>query len=145
MRTLKTRREFQRVQKGRKAVTPAFILQGLAAEQATDDREPRFGFTVSSKAVAKDKAGVKKRGTAVDRNRARRRLKEAVRLSLDAARNGFDYVVIGREPALSRKFDAILADMRQALHVVHGEAKRLRSPADLPAARDSVSSGRENG
>jgi ribonuclease P protein component len=124
MQTLKTRAEFQRVQKGRKWVTPGFILQGLSRDQLSSDAVPRFGFTVSSKAVAKERAGVKKRGTAVDRNRARRRLKEAVRLSfLSHARSGFDYVIIGRGAALTRNFASLLADMRVAFHKV-GQAAR---------------------
>jgi ribonuclease P protein component len=132
MQTFKKRSEFQRVQKGRKWVTPAFILQGL--QRPADETEaPRFGFTVSSKAVAKEsKAGnsrpgspkggsvPKKRGMAVDRNRARRRLKEVVRLMFPAlARPGFDYAVIGRMAALTRNFGALLADMETAFHKVH--------------------------
>ena len=76
METLKTRAEFQRVRKGRKWVAPAFILQGLARASG-EANGPRFGFTVSGKSVAKDSAEGKRRGKAVDRNRARRRLKEA--------------------------------------------------------------------
>jgi ribonuclease P protein component len=116
--TLKKRAEYQRVHKGRKWVTLGFILQGLARE-ADVNGTPRFGFTVSSKAVAKDKAGGKKRGMAVDRNRARRRLKEAVRLTFaSGAKPDFDYVIIGRAAALTRKFPELLADMRLAFHKV---------------------------
>jgi ribonuclease P protein component len=123
METLKTRAEFQRVQKGRKWVAPAFILQGLA--RRSDEAEgPRFGFTVSSKSVAKDSAGGKRRGKAVDRNRARRRLKEAVRLTFVAHANlGFDYVIIGRACALTRNFVDLLADMRLAFHKVSQPAR----------------------
>ncbi len=118
METLKTRAEFQRVQKGRKWVTPAFIMQGLPRSNG-NTAKPRFGFTVSSKSVAKDKAGAKKRGMAVDRNRARRRLKEAVRLvSPEHAEGNFDYVIIGRGAALTRNFEDLLADMRAAFHKV---------------------------
>ncbi len=123
MQTLKTRAEFQRVQKGKKWVTPAFILQGLAREGG-DENAPRFGFTVSSKAVARESAGAKKRGMAVDRNRARRRLKETVRLTFPAhAKPGFDYAIIGRAAALTRNFESLLADMKIAFHKV-GEPAR---------------------
>ncbi len=122
MQTLKSRAEYQRVQKGRKWVTPAFILQGIAREAGTDG--PRFGFTVSSKAVAKESAGTKKRGIAVDRNRARRRLKEAARLTFpESARLDFDYVIIGRAAALTRNFESLLADMRAAFHKVGQPAR----------------------
>jgi ribonuclease P protein component len=124
METLKTRAEFQRVQKGRKWVTPAFILQGQMRDDANGGQAPRFGFTVSSKSVAKERAGVKKRGTAVDRNRARRRLKEAVRLSYPSyARLNFDYVIIGRGAALTRSFAVLLADMHAAFHKVGQTAR----------------------
>ncbi len=123
METLKTRTEFQRVQKGRKWVAPAFILQGLA-RRSDEANSPRFGFTVSSKSVAKDSAGGKRRGKAVDRNRARRRLKEAVRLTFAAhAEAGFDYVIIGRASALTRNFADLLADMRHAFHKVSQPAR----------------------
>jgi ribonuclease P protein component len=121
--TLKSRAEFQRVQKGRKWAMPAFILQGLA-RPGKDDEPPRFGFTVSSKAVSKESSGAKRRGMAVDRNRARRRLKEAVRLTFpDHAALGCDYVIIGRAAAMTRNFAALLADMRIAFHKVHQPAR----------------------
>src|SRR5579883_1068661 len=111
MQTLKKRAEFRRVLKGRKWVTQAFILQGLRREGETGP--PRFGFTISSKAVAKEIGGQRSRGTAVDRNRARRRLKEAVRLTFPAhAKADFDYVITGRSAALTRNFEDLLADMR---------------------------------
>ena len=124
MRTLKIRAEFQRVQKGRKWVTPAFILQGLP-RAGGEDVAPRFGFTVSGKSVAKEAGGAKKRGMAVDRNRARRRLKEAVRLTFAAhAKPGFDYTIIGRIAALKRDFAMLLADMETAFHKVHQPARK---------------------
>ncbi len=134
MQTFKTRAEFQRVQKGKKWVTPAFILQGLARPAGADE-PPRFGFAVSSKSVAKESNGAKKRGLAVDRNRARRRLKEAVRLTAPAhAKLGFDYAIIGRGPALTRGFAAVLADMEAAFHKVNQAAPQGKeSPAARPA------------
>ena len=83
-----------------------------------------FGFTVSSKSVAKDSAEGKRRGKAVDRNRARRRLREAVRLTGVAhAETDFDYVIIGRAAALTRNFADLLADMRLAFHKVGQPAR----------------------
>jgi ribonuclease P protein component len=132
VRTLKSRSEFQRVQKGAKWVTPAFILQGLSRVEQ-DANEPRFGFTVSSKSVAKEREGAKKRGMAVDRNRARRRLKEAVRLTYaEAARPEFDYVIIGRAAALTRNFADLLADMRIAFHKVGQPARSGKDRSSTP-------------
>ena len=134
MERLKSRAEFQRVQKGRKWVTPAFILQGLG-RTGGDDEPPRFGFTVSSKAVSKESPGKKKRGMAVDRNRARRRLKEAVRLTFAAhAESGCDYVIIGRAAALTRNFATLLVDMQRAFHKVSKPERsgKDRSPYPRP-------------
>jgi ribonuclease P protein component len=123
MQTFKTRADFKRVQKGRKWVTPAFILQGLP-RLAGGEEAPRFGFTVSSKAVAKESGGAKKRGMAVDRNRARRRLKEAVRLTFPAhAKPGVDYAIIGRAAALTIDFAVLLADLEAAFHKVSQPAR----------------------
>ncbi len=123
MQTLKTRAEFQKVQKGKKWVTPAFILHGLARAPG-GEQVPRFGFTVSSKAVAKESGAAKRRGMAVDRNRARRRLKEAVRLTFEIhAKPGFDYTIIGRAAALTRNFAQLLADMEIAFHKVSQPAR----------------------
>ena len=119
METLKKRAQFQRVQKGRKWVTPAFVMYAVLRNEEGAELMPRFGFTVSSRAVEKVTGGKKKRGKAVDRNRARRRLKEAVRLSFPvSAAPSFDYVIIGRAAALDRNFSDLLADMRLAFHKV---------------------------
>ena len=66
---------------GRKWAAKAFVLQGLARE-GDGVAGPRFGFAVGSKALAEGPPGPsRKRPGAVMRNRARRRLKEAVRLT----------------------------------------------------------------
>lgn len=123
MQTLKTRSEFQRVQKGKKYVTPAFVLLGLPRTGGAET-VPRFGFTVSSKAVARESGPSKKRGMAVDRNRARRRLKEAVRLTYPAyAKPGYDYAIIGRAAALTHDFASLIADMEAAFQKVSRSAR----------------------
>jgi ribonuclease P protein component len=120
LQTLKTRTEFQRVRAGRKWAASAFVLQGLA--RASDaGAGPRFGFAVGSKALAEGAGpGPRKRPGAVMRNRARRRLKEAVRLTAPlCARADFDYVVIGRREALHQSFADLLEDMQLAFDKVH--------------------------
>ncbi len=106
---LKKRAEFLRAARGRRAVTPGFILQGW---DRGDGGEARVGFTCS-----------KKVGNAVARNRAKRRLREIARLVLvDAGRAGWDYVLIGRagETAI-RDFAVMQADLRTALEKLHGD------------------------
>ncbi len=66
----------------------------------------RIGFTVT-----------KKNGTATERNRIRRRLRELVkRLDVISMRPHSDYVLVGRRAALTRDFATMLDDLRSALH-----------------------------
>ena len=66
---------------------------------------PRVGFTVSRRV-----------GNAVKRNRVRRRLREVAERVLPAhARDGLDFVIIGRTATLKRPFDALIGDLRVAL------------------------------
>jgi ribonuclease P protein component len=100
---LKRRSEFLRAAaSGLSRSSRAFKLQMAAREAGSS--EPRFGFTVT-KRVAK----------AVGRNRIRRRLKEALRLSgALAAAQGCDYVFVARREALTAPFADLEAQMAQA-------------------------------
>lgn len=118
--TLKSRAEFNRVRGGGKWTARSFVLQAMPRADE-DDASPRFGFTVSSKALAvrNGDAPVKRPG-AVLRNRARRRLKEAVRLVAPGhAKPNFDYVLIGRREALHQRFADLLEDLQLAFGKVH--------------------------
>ncbi len=100
---LKKRRDFLAAAKGRKSPKRAFVLE---TRRRGDDAPARFGFTVSKRTAKK----------AVERNRIRRRLKEAVRLApLGHARSGHDYVLVGRPAALSERFSDIQAALAGAL------------------------------
>jgi ribonuclease P protein component len=107
---LKRRPEFLRVAATRRRwVSPGLILQARrhAKGENRNSEEPhvRVGFTVSRKV-----------GNAVARNRARRRLRAAADLVIPAhARVGYDFVVIGRAGTLTRRFDALVGDLRTAL------------------------------
>lgn len=127
LKTLKDRRDFIRLKSGRRWVTPAFVLQAAPQpEHVPEGAGPRFGFTVSRHAVAQEGPQGRKRGGAVRRNRARRRLKEAVRrVAPLAARRNFDYVVIGRAAALEREFSSILSDMQTAFAKVNSADQRM--------------------
>jgi ribonuclease P protein component len=98
---LRRRADFLAAARGTKVVTPAFVVQALER----GDGAIRAGFTVS-----------KKVGNAVERNRVRRRLREIVRLAACACLpGGYDYVLIGRRPALSLPFERMTEDFRRAL------------------------------
>jgi ribonuclease P protein component len=99
---LKKRREFLRAAaRGKRAARPGLVLQALAIPGPS----LRLGFTVT-----------KKIGNAVIRNRARRRLKEAARLTLPGmALSGWDLVLIGRDATAERPFPLLIEDLRVAL------------------------------
>ena len=102
MERLRQRADFLAVANGARVTAPAFTLQS----RRRDDSGPvRVGFTVS-----------KKNGTATERNRIRRRLRELVwRLDVMALRPHSDYVLIGRRAALSRDFNTMLDDLSNSL------------------------------
>lgn len=105
--TLKKRQEFKKVSThGKRWVTPAFILQ--FSTHFSPLNSARFGFTASRKI-----------GGAVERNRARRRLKEAVRLDLQSFHVNGDYVLIARDKALTIDFQQLQADLRWALKHIY--------------------------
>lgn len=112
---LKQRADFLAAASGAKVATAAFVLQG----RNRDDESPaRVGFTVSRKV-----------GTAVERNRVRRRLRDVVRRSpADNLRTGYDYVLIGRRTALSRRFDHMLEDFTNALQRLERQGPRTGDP-----------------
>jgi len=59
-------------------------------------------------------------GTAVERNRVRRRLREVARNGLTALRAGYDYVLVGRRAALNLPFAQMMAELERALRRIHG-------------------------
>src|SRR5438045_1605052 len=103
MDRLRQRADFLAVANGARANSTAFVVQGRRRD---DDGPIRIGFTVT-----------KKNGTATERNRIRRRLRELVkRLDVIPMRPHHDYVLVGRRAALHRDFATMLDDLRQALH-----------------------------
>jgi len=106
LRRLTKRAQFLNAARGKRAGRTAFTLQGIAATEAA----PGLGFTV-----------IKKTGNSPERNRIRRRLREAARACATAFRPQHDYVLVGRREALSRKFTDIVADLNSALRKLHAE------------------------
>lgn len=109
---LKNRSEFLAVQAGEKRRGSTFLLEVL--DRKSPETEPRVGFTVT-----------KRQGNAVERNRMRRRLKEAVRLSAGVAmKPGHDYVIVARRVVLDTAFPKLQSLLAER---IEGTAKPKRS------------------
>ncbi|MDE2375721.1 ribonuclease P protein component [Bradyrhizobium sp.] len=116
MDRLRQRADFLAVANGARANASAFVLQ---SRRRDDDGPSRIGFTVT-----------RKNGTATERNRIRRRLRELVkRLDPVSVRPHHDYVLVGRRAALTRDFAAMLDDLRAAI------AKPAAKPPAKPRAK----------
>jgi ribonuclease P protein component len=125
MERLRKRSEFLEAAKGRRWATASLVLQ---ARRRRDDGAIRVGFTTTRKV-----------GGAVDRNRARRRLREAARRVIpERGKPGYDYVLIGRRDTLTSSFADMLDDLATALDKVHrhrDSPRRQDSPTgDAPSS-----------
>jgi ribonuclease P protein component len=106
MEHLRRRQDFVAVARALSEATPGMVVQ---ARNRLDSAHPRIGFTCS-----------KKIGNAVMRNRAKRRLREVVRLNgSEQAVSGFDYVLIGRMGTAKRRFADLQKDFSSALKRLH--------------------------
>jgi ribonuclease P protein component len=88
--------------RGRKLARPGFVMQYLRSESSVP---VRLGYTAT-----------KKIGNAVARNRARRRLKEAARLTLaERPMPGFELVLICRQETAKLPFETLCCHLKAAL------------------------------
>lgn len=97
------RTDFVAAQRGRRFSTPLMTVQGLARPDLVD-APARLGLTVTRKV-----------GTATERNRIKRRLREALRLCAESAQVGVDYVVVARRDLLAAPFVSIVTDLENAM------------------------------
>ncbi len=89
----------------RRCVTPGLILQATESSAELLESSFRLGFTASRKV-----------GGAVQRNRARRRLKAAAGQVMTVhAVPGMDYVLVARAETVKRPFPGLIADLETAL------------------------------
>jgi len=117
---IRVRRDFLRARNGRSVARPGLVVQMIAREPA--EGPARAGFTAS-----------KKVGNSVARNRARRRLKEAVRQILPLhGLPGTDYVFIARSGTAAREWEALLDDMKSALLSLAAPARHRPSAKEKP-------------
>lgn len=116
---LRQRSEFLAAATGKRAHGPGFTLQHRKA----DGPLPlRFGFTVT-----------KKTGNAPERNRIRRRLREAVRrIGPRLGEIGGDFVLIGRREALTVPFETLAEALFGAIGRLAGgggQMPRTKAPS----------------
>jgi len=109
--SLKASADFQRISRvGKRWSFPSFIMQAL--KQESTQPSFRLGLTVSRKV-----------GNAVVRNRAKRRLREIVRLYPTPEKlAGWDIVLIGKTSATERDFELMKQDFMQGLKNMGVEA-----------------------
>lgn len=108
--TLKNRSDFLRLRRGRKAMTPYFILRSAPSDVPLGDAA-RVGYTVTTQC-----------GNAVIRNRIKRRLRAVVReLFPEQAKPGHDYILIAlakvKPDAATATYDDLRAAMKRALEL----------------------------
>ena len=124
---LKQRSEFLRAGKGRRIHLPVLTLQA-AERQASDGQVAERQESATSKPDASSLAGESARygltitnkiGNSPQRNRIRRRLREALRLNALPADPSYDYVIVGRVGLLTMPFSAIGQEISTALKRMH--------------------------
>jgi len=128
--------DFERVYKlGRRHFSASLTVFYLERQEATvgGAQEPaaaglRIGFTVG-----------RALGGAVQRNRIKRRLREAVRLSRPSVGAGADVVINPKKSLLHSDFEAVLNEVRRAFVVIE---EKLRRKRDRPLTAPDQGAGR---
>ena len=101
-KSLRKRTEFLAARRGEKRRGPLFLLE---VRDRKDGQAPRAGYTVT-----------KKVGNAPERNRVRRRLKEAMRVfAASEMMPGHDYVIIARRAVLSAPFATLKTELARRI------------------------------
>jgi ribonuclease P protein component len=123
---LKTRADFLRAQRGLRRSGPGLTLEACATpHHVREQGSYRVGFTASRKV-----------GGAVERNRAKRRLRAAAAAILPlSAREGHDYVLVARAATISRPFAELSRDLGTALAAIHAAFGKEGQPAGTRETR----------
>jgi ribonuclease P protein component len=113
MDRLKIRADFLRASAGIRRVTTGLTLEMCNTPESAKGEGLRIGFTAT-----------KRLGGAVERNRAKRRLRTAAAAVLPlCGRAGNDYVLVARRETLTQPFAQLLDDLKSALRAAHAKQK----------------------
>jgi ribonuclease P protein component len=125
--------DFERVyESGRRHFSASLTAFYLARREAAETKSGlRVGFTVG-----------RALGGAVDRNRIKRRLREAVRLSSPPAAMSVDVVINPKKSLLTQDFDALLNEVGRAFVVIEQKLKESGSPP-IPAGKNEAAANRK--
>ena len=124
---IKKRKDFVRAAKiGERVVTTSLVLQAARSLSSTPIG-PKFGFTTT-----------KKIGKAHVRNRARRRMRAAVREFCESALDNTEYVLIGRNSTASCDFDILRRDLRYAFRKINSLLYERKNEESIVPTTDLV-------
>ena len=99
------RSDYVKASRGRYIKTSSLFLQKVKRD---DKKIPRYGVTAS-----------KKIGIAVERNRAKRRIRHAIKEVLPKyGKNGYDYVVVATTKTNKASWKTILNDLEKAFREI---------------------------
>ena len=102
LQTLKTSKDFQAAKNGRFFRSSSFLLQAL---KASNENIIKVGYTVT-----------KQNGTAVNRNRIKRRLREIVASVIhEHGKNNWNYVLIGKKKIITEDFEELKKEFKLSL------------------------------
>jgi ribonuclease P protein component len=94
-------------QRGRRVAGRTFVLYAMLPTTAKSDNDARLGITVS-----------KKVGTAVERNRVKRWVRESYRRLAELLPGGIDLVVIAKPGAAATSYHATAEELRRLLSFI---------------------------
>lgn len=129
---LTKRAQFQRVAKGLRGNVRCLSLQAAARTVADESvNVPRIGLTITRKV-----------GGSVERNRIRRRLRAALKLTPGLEqRSTHDYVVVARREALHSDFQTLCAELARAFKRIHESRERDGRPPRGKSRASSAQGG----